>query len=579
MTKHFYYTDEKNVQIVISLLKQNGIKRIIASPGTTNMTFVMSIQSDPFFEIISAPDERSAAYMACGMAAETKEPVALSCTGATASRNYMPGLTEAFYRKLPILAVTSHRGDSQVGHLIEQQIDRRHLPSDIVVESVTVPLVVDKNSYKHCIDEVNKAIIALKSNGGGPAHINLYTNYSKNFSVRNLPMARKIEKYTITDDLPSLPDGKIGIYVGAHFVFTDTLTNAIENFCSTYNAVVFTSHISGYRGKYEFNPSLLSAQVMQRSDLVELDLLISIGEVAGSPFVVKSKEVWRVSLDGLVRDTYGKLTKVFQMDETYFFNYYGKEGIEQTNFLISLKNEDDILRSKIPELPFSNPWLAQIISERLPQKSRLHLGILNSLRTWNFFSLPKSVNAYSNVGGYGIDGGLSTLIGASLTDSKTLFYGIFGDLAFFYDMNVLGNRHIGPNVRILLVNNGKGAEFTNYAHPCEFLGAEANNYIASAGHYGNKSKLLVRHFAEDLGFMYLSASDKQQAQEAISLFLDEEISSKPIIFETFINDDDESIALEIMRNLNSPCLYDYAKNIAKTVLPESMIKSLKNKLK
>ena len=55
-TKH--YTDERNVQIVISLLKQHGIHRVIASPGTTNMTFVGSIQNDPYFQIWSSVDER-----------------------------------------------------------------------------------------------------------------------------------------------------------------------------------------------------------------------------------------------------------------------------------------------------------------------------------------------------------------------------------------------------------------------------------------------------------------------------------------------------------------------------------------
>ena len=39
-----YYTDERNVQILISLLKEHGIKRVVASPGSTNVTFVGSIQ-------------------------------------------------------------------------------------------------------------------------------------------------------------------------------------------------------------------------------------------------------------------------------------------------------------------------------------------------------------------------------------------------------------------------------------------------------------------------------------------------------------------------------------------------------
>ena len=91
-----YYSSERNVQILISLMKQHGIKKVVASPGSTNVCFVGSIQQDPYFEIYSCVDERSAAYMAVGLAAECKEPVALSCTGATASRNYFSALTEAY---------------------------------------------------------------------------------------------------------------------------------------------------------------------------------------------------------------------------------------------------------------------------------------------------------------------------------------------------------------------------------------------------------------------------------------------------------------------------------------------------
>ena len=89
------YTTEFNCQILIALLKAHGIKRIVASPGSTNVAFVGSVQNDPWFEVYSAIDERHGAYMAVGMAAETDEPVVLSCTGATASRNYIPALTEA----------------------------------------------------------------------------------------------------------------------------------------------------------------------------------------------------------------------------------------------------------------------------------------------------------------------------------------------------------------------------------------------------------------------------------------------------------------------------------------------------
>lgn len=197
MESKFKYTNERNVQIVIALLKAHGIHRVIASPGTTNMTFVVSIENDPWFQIWSSVDERSAAYLACGMAAETGEPVAISCTGATASRNYMPGLTEAYYRKLPVLAITSTRGNHKIGHLIDQQIDRRTIPNDIAMESVTIPMVKDSEDERYCEIEANKAMLALTLNGGGPAHINMYTRYSKDFNVKELPHANAIYRHTV----------------------------------------------------------------------------------------------------------------------------------------------------------------------------------------------------------------------------------------------------------------------------------------------------------------------------------------------------------------------------------------------
>ena len=77
--------------------------------------------------------------MACGLAAESGEVVALSCTGATASRNYIPGLTEAFYRKLPILAITSTQHTGRIGQLKPQVIDRSVIQKDIAVLSVYIP--------------------------------------------------------------------------------------------------------------------------------------------------------------------------------------------------------------------------------------------------------------------------------------------------------------------------------------------------------------------------------------------------------------------------------------------------------
>ena len=557
MGSKFKYTSERNVQIVIALLKAHGIHRVIASPGTTNMTFVVSVENDPWFQIWSSVDERSAAYLACGMAAETGEPVVISCTGATASRNYMPGLTEAYYRKLPVLAITSTRGNHKVGHLIDQQIDRRNIPNDIAMESVTIPMVKDYEDERYCEIEANKAILALKLNGGGPAHINMYTKYSKDFSVKELPAAHAIFRHTAFEDkLPDIPqNGRIIISVGAHANFSDRLTNAVDRFCATYDAAVLCDHTSGYRGKYEVHYQLVCGQKQWKSPLAEANLCIHIGEVSGNSFTIKAAHTWRVSPDGKIRDTFGSLRRVFMMPEDVFFERYASANASHTEYRDALLEEVEIMKSKLPELPFSNIWMAQRMVDKLPKGCELHLGIYHSLRSWNFFRLPSGIQAKCNVGGFGIDGGVSTMIGASFAHPEKLFIGVFGDLAFFYDMNVVGNRHVGNNVRLLLINNGKGNEFRNYNHPCYFLGEEADRYVAAAGHYGNKSHCLVKDYATDLGYEYLSASNKDEFNAVVDRFLTPKLTDKPILLEVFTETDDESNALEQTLNIITDSKY------------------------
>ena len=568
MESKFKYTNERNVQIIIALLKAHGIHRVIASPGTTNMTFVVSIENDPWFQIWSSVDERSAAYLACGMAAETGEPVAISCTGATASRNYMPGLTEAYYRKLPVLAITSTRGNHKLGHLIDQQIDRRNIPNDIAMESVTIPMVKGKEDERYCEIEANKAILALNLNGGGPAHINMYTNYSHDFTVKEIPHVNAIYRHFVFDkEWPAIPqDGRIVVRVGSHANFSDEQTKAIDAFCATYDAVVCCDHTSGYRGKYEVHGQLVFGQHKWHSSLRNANLCIHIGEVSGDQFTVNAKHMWRVSPDGELRDTFGNLRRVFMMPEIDFFNHYAKGNANYTDYLDALNKEIEDVKNDIPNLPFSNIWMAQQMHEKLPKDCEIHFGIYHSLRSWNFFKLPLGIQAKCNVGGFGIDGGVSTMIGASLSNPNKLFIGVFGDLAFFYDMNVVGNRHVGNNVRILLVNNGKGNEFRNYGHPCYFLGDEADKYIAAAGHYGNMSNLLVKNYAENLGYEYITASNKEEFNNVVEKFLSPENNDKPMLFEVFTETEDESDALKTILNM----VVDY-----KTIVKDKLKKAVK----
>jgi 2-succinyl-5-enolpyruvyl-6-hydroxy-3-cyclohexene-1-carboxylate synthase len=575
-----YYSIERNVQILVQLLKDYGIKKCIASPGTVNIPFVGSIQNDDWFEVYSCVDERSAGYMACGLSEESGEPVVITCTGATASRNYLSSLTEAYYRKIKIVVVTATPPLSWEGHNMAQYIDRTVSPKDIKLGSYILQQVKDSEDEWDCEIKVNRGLQDLFSEGGGPVHFNLVTTNTFDFSVREIKPVRKITKYTVNDTLPELPSGNIGIFIASHHKFGEELTKLVDKFCFENNAVVLSDHTSGYYGKYKLMPAIISGQSYLKDIDVYFDLIIHIGEVSGDYYtqslVGKSKEVWRVSEDGKLKDTFQKLTKVFDMQEEVFFRKVPSRNLCNSNLFDTLKQVTIRLRESIPEdLPFSNIWIAKTISSEIPTNSVCHIGILNTLRSWNFFELPQSVYSYCNVGGFGIDGNLSSLIGASFNCKDKLFYGFFGDLSFFYDINSVANRHVGNNVRIMLLNNGKGIEFRNNGHPAALWGDEADKYFAAGGHFGNKSTSLIKNYAENLGFKYLSASCKTDFLSSKEEFLNPKID-KAIIFEVFLETTDETEALSVVTSLvKNNSIRKKLSDLAHTILSDDSIRRIK----
>lgn len=573
-----YYTDERNVQILISLLKQHGIKKIVASPGSTNVTIVGSLQYDPYFEMYSCVDERSAAYFACGLAAESGEPVALSCTGATASRNYFSALTEAFYRKLPILAITSTQDECKIGHLITQVLDRSQQPLDIVKESVHLQNIKDADDEWDVMVKANKAILALNHHGKGPVHINLSTRYSDNFMVKELPSAHKISRVTLCDEFPELGQKKVAVYVGSHVRWNKRLTDAVDHFCEAYNAFVFTEPCSNYAGKYGVPYAIVARQNAPKQSQ-NPDLLIHIGEMSDScSDVGRPKEVWRVSEDGKIVDRYRTLSKVFEMPEEFFFEKYANSSVQNNTSRYNTAIEEcRELWNNLPEMPFSQIWVALQMYNKFPKNSTIHLGILSPLRSWSYFPIDKNIEIYCNQGGFGIDGNMSTMIGASMVHPDKIFYAMVGDLSFFYDMNILGNRHIGRNIRILMVNNSVGVEFHLFKQlNCIYVNG-IDRYISAGGHNGRQSADLIKHFATDLGFEYMQARSKEEFLQKYERFVVPEMTDKPMIFEIFTKIEDENQALKEMWSIKKDKrLKGELKQFVKSSVGKNNIVKIKN---
>ncbi len=580
------YTHERNAQILIALMKEHGVRRVIASPGMTNISLVASLQADDFFEMYSCVDERSAAYMACGLAAETGEPVAISCTGATASRNYAPGLTEAYYRKLPVLAITSSQPTSRVYHNVPQVTDRSAPMPDMARASFELQTVKDAEDEWDVTVKANEALLELRLHGGGPVHVNLIATYDPDFTVERLVAPRVIRRYVPGMKLPAIRAKSVAVYVGAHLRWDERLTEAVDEFCERCDGVVLCDATSNYRGKYGVYGNIVANQSQVKPQCASPELMIHIGDVSGSYMSLRPKEVWRVNPDGKARDTFRALTNVFELEELSFFRTYARAGAacgsaKSTGCYDGWRDQYERNVGLIDEdaMPFSEAWMAWKTMPHLPERSVLHLGILNSLRCWNYFEMPKSVLGYSNTGGFGIDGCVSSLIGASLADPDKICIGAVGDLAFFYDLNSIGNRHIGPNVRILLNNNGKGFEFKHYgSYPSTSGLAEITDpYMAAAGHFGDRSRSLVRDYAAALGFEYRAAASKAEYLDAMLLLVDPNPHDRPLVIESFTTTEDENVAQKYLNNLRtSPA--GQAKQAVRGIIGDSGVRAVKKVL-
>ena len=589
MSRH-YYTDEKNAQIVIALLKAHGIRDMVISPGATNDVFVLSVQGDPDFNLYSAVDERHAGYLACGIAQESGKPVVINCTGATASRNYMSALTEAYYRKLPILAITSSQHSSHIGNMYPQMTDRIHLPSDIVNLSVQCPIPHTDEELNDCELKVNRAILELTHRGGGPVHINLETAFNKCYTAEVLPKVRKIGRVMATDVVwPSIHAGaKVLVWVGAHRPFTEKENAALSLFAKSNNAAVIGDITSNYDGLIRASELCYQQGSRCNPEFSKLkpDLIIHVGEISGDyatfGWLKKSAPVWRVSEDGQLRDFLGGLEMVFEMPEETFFSHYVHDKAGSSAYAESWRSKTAEVAGLKTDLEFSSMWIAKTLSPKIPDGSNLHLGILNPLRCWNMTGV-NVLHGFSTVGGFGIDGGTSSMIGTSLANPSRLNFGVFGDLSFFYDLNSIGSRHIGKYLRILVINNGEGGEFLVPGNVYENAncGERVYDFISARGHFGAKSAVLLKHFAEDLGFKYMSASTKNEFLAGCEEFVKPKIE-KPMIFECFTSAEEDRNALDAVRHkvaYEDHGVVSGLKSVARVVLPTGVKGMLKAAIK
>lgn len=534
------YSNEKSVQIILSLLKEYGITEIVLSPGGSDAPIVKSFESDNDFKCYSVVDERNAVYMAMGMAQELNKPVACVCTSGTAVSNYLPGITEAYYQNIPIVAITSDGLPCLLNQLELQKINQIGIFNNVVNKEVSLPSVQNELDEWYCNRLVNEALLALNHHGKGPVHINVPITLTLECSTPNLPKERVIHRtFVAKADYASiskyLENKKIMVVVGENLDIDKRAINIFNNFFSKYNCIFSVETVSNLKcdGAVITYPATETGHAFHKPELIP-DIVISIGNFV-STYRMKeilrnnknSVENWLISECGEVRDPYYSLTHIFEGAVFEFFEMlqkYSNTSISNNSYYQIWKNE--VSEIDLKDIEFSSLSIAKALSKSIPENSVLHTAILNSTRITQFFDFQNNIKCYSNLGSLGIDGCVPTFIGHSMV-TENLSYLLIGDLSFFYGMNAIGIREIKNNVRIILLNNGGGEEFKiklPYDNMDNFICAQ-NNHTAKG-------------WVESLGFKYYSVSDNDSLEKTLEIFAQE--SDSPMFLEIFLDIDKDA---------------------------------------
>ena len=581
------YTELKSYQIIIALLKKYEIKHLVLSAGSRNVPFVHSVEKDPYFKCYSVVDERSAGYFALGLSQQLQEPVAISCTASTASCNYYPPVAEAFYQGVPIVVLTSDRNPMMLGQWEDQMIDQVNMFDRHVKKSVNLPSEVNNHEdWLYCQRLVNEALLELNHHGTGPVHINIpMRSYNNTFTVKELPKVKKYERFDVLTKSESweqlakeLANSRILVTVGQRSLYDSELNSLLTAFSKRTNAAICLDHMSNVECENSFNGCVsLDSRYITGSKFKEMmpDVVISFGGnvFGGVKEMLRRYEghfsLWSIQEDGRVVDMYKSLSYIFECPPSFFFKkileYITKEqsGSEYYKLLNSFTNSIEL-----PDTKFNNIYAIRRVVEAIPENSTLHLSINDSIRISNFFRLHSNIKTFANIGTFGIDGSLSTIIGQSNGTSELSFL-VIGDLAFFYDMNALRIKHVSNNVRVLMINNHGGEEF----YYNKTWNDEYSDLHTSARH-----NTKAEGWVNETPFLYLSARDIETFEKNFEVFMSTS-SERPIFFEVFteMKTDAEDIYSFYEKSRPSDiqsALIDKGKSIVKGLLGEERAKRI-----
>ena len=484
---------------------QLGVRHAVFSPGSRSTTMAMLFKEHEGFETYMNIDERSASFMALGIAKAHKEPTVLVCTSGSAVAHYLPAILEAQYSGIPLIVLSADRPHTLLHVGAPQTVDQHKIFGTAVnyFEELAVPQ--ESHYYTYPRQVARKAYMKAMDTKKGPVHINVplfeplvpelsrnhfeagrssfkvvKPNYSSVFGCDN---RNNLTHVNNAIDITHGNDGtkeindlleryeRILILAGPQIDIDEA--NTIRFFGEALQAPILADPLSNVRGcgtskvVISTYDALLAGQALWNE--LKPDCVIQFGQIVVSKRVQQMIASWtdveyvevNPTMDSM--NPTGKTTIHMQASIDVFTHLHGKNNSSDT-YLNIWRRLDQAgkkqLSTAIDEPHCFEGRTIRELQKQIPEDGQIFVANSMTIRDFDYFWFSGESKAvlYGNRGVNGIDGTISTALGLAANGKPT--YLVTGDLSLFHDLNGLAvAKTHNLNLIIILHNNDGGGIF------------------------------------------------------------------------------------------------------------------------
>ncbi len=527
-------------------MSQYGVEDVVLSPGSRNTPLIIAANRSHSLKTRVVIDERSAGFIALGIAIETRRPVAMICTSGSAALNYGPALAEAFYRRIPLIAVTADRPAEWIDQDDSQTIRQPELFANIVKGSYNLSAerggAVEAWYFNRV---VNDALTTALRGSAGPVHINVQLDDPLSGCTDICMPQRKIEcdepdaflpGETLARLVREIAAKKTLIIIGFNSPDHE-LADSLARFARRDNVVVIHEAQSNVR-RISSAVGNIDATLSVAADFDATDytpeLVITVGGALLSRHVkaflrsTPGLQHWHIGRYDRAVDCFMKLSRRVECPPATFFAQIAPAvaglPVVASSFNSIWRAMHDKAMSRVDAFAADSPWcdftaMAALVNV-LPADWNIHVSNGTAIRYLQLFDYSQLGRVECNRGVSGIDGSTSTAIGASLCfDGTTLL--ITGDMSAQYDMGALAFNEIPPRFKMVVLNNSGGGIF-------RFIGTTAALEERERC-FAADVRLPLRQLADGFGFAYYRAEKADEFRQTFARFRDDD--SRPAILE------------------------------------------------